>query len=136
MSDESTRALIARYFDAFNQGSIEAMLACLDEDVALDVAGRKRSIGHDAFKDFSVARIRSFREQAADLVIFVAQDGRRAAAEYTLRGSYHGSAEGLPAAEGQSYSLMAGSFFEVDDGAITRISTYVDRQELAAQLSR
>jgi conserved hypothetical protein, steroid delta-isomerase-related len=136
MSTDATRALIERYFAAFNDGSIEGMLACLDEDVAHDVNQGERRIGRDKFKDFSIGMARSYKEKLTDMVIFVSQDGNRAAAEYTVHGTYLATDEGLPEANGQTYSLPAGSFFEVDDGKITRVTTYYNLKDWIAQVSR
>lgn len=136
MSAAETRALIERYYDAFNAGSIEGMLACLDEDVAHDVNQGERRIGIEKFKQFSIHMAISYEETLADMVIMVSEDGRRAAAEFTVRGSYLKTDEGLPPADGQTYSLPAGAFFEIDDGKITRVTTHYNLKDWVAQVSR
>jgi steroid delta-isomerase-like uncharacterized protein len=70
------------------------------------------------------------------MVIMVSEDGRRAAAEFTVRGSYLKTDEGLPPADGQTYSLPAGTFFEVEDGKITRVTTHYNLNDWIAQVSR
>ena len=55
MSQDDSRALVERYFTAFNDHSIDGMLACLDEDVAHDVNQGERRIGIAKFKDFKAA---------------------------------------------------------------------------------
>jgi steroid delta-isomerase-like uncharacterized protein len=40
-----------------------------------------------------------------------------------VRGTYLATAEGLPDANGQRYSLPAGIFFEIEDGLISRVTT-------------
>ena len=62
--------------------------------------------------------------------------GVRAAAEFTVHGKYLATAEGLPAANGQSYTLPAGIFFEIDDGLISRVTTYYNLQDWIAQVSK
>lgn len=136
MSAALTRALIERYYDAFNAGSIEGMLACLDEDVAHDVNQGERRIGIEKFKQFSIHMALSYKESLGDMVIMVSEDGRRAAAEFTVRGSYLKTDEGLPPADGQTYSLPAGTFFEVEDGKITRVTTHYNLNDWIAQVSR
>lgn len=136
MSAAETRALIERYYDAFNAGSIEGMLACLDEDVAHDVNQGERRIGTEKFKQFSIHMALSYKESLGDMVIMVSEDGRRAAAEFTVRGSYLKTDEGLPPADGQTYSLPAGAFFEVEDGKITRVTTHYNLNDWIAQVSR
>ena len=136
MSAAETRALIERYYDAFNAGSIEGMLACLDEDIAHDVNQGERRIGLEKFKQFSIHMALSYKENLGDMVIMVSEDGRRAAAEFTVRGSYLKTDEGLPPADGQTYSLPAGAFFEVEDGKITRVTTHYNLNDWIAQVSR
>lgn len=134
-SPAETRALIQRYFDAFNAHSIEGMVACLSEDVVHDVNQGERRIGRDAFERFSVHMAQSYRETLSDIVIMVSEDGNRAAAEFTVHGTYLQTDEGLPPANGQTYSLSAGTFFEVDDGLISRVTTYYNLDEWIRQVS-
>ena len=134
MSKDATRDLIERYFTAFNDHSIDGMLACLDEDVAHDVNQGERRIGKAKFKEFSVHMARSYREELTDMVIMVSDDGHRAAAEFTVHGEYLATDEGLPPANGQTYSLPAGTFFEIDDGKISRVTTYYKLQDWIAQV--
>jgi steroid delta-isomerase-like uncharacterized protein len=130
---DDTRALVHRYFEAFNAGSIADMLACVSEDVAHDHQGARR-IGRDAFETFLIHMARCYRESVADLVVMVAPDGNRAAAEYTSRGTYEEDDEGMPPAEGQAYSIAGGAFFEVDDGLISRITAYYALEDFLAQV--
>jgi len=65
----------------------------------------------------------------------VSESGVRAAAEFTVDGQYIATAEGLPSANGQHYSLPAGIFFEVDDGRISRVTTYYNLKQWIAQVS-
>ena len=134
MSKDATRDLIERYFTAFNDHSIDGMLACLDEDVAHDVNQGERRIGKAEFKEFSVHMARSYREELTDMVIMVSDDGHRAAAEFTVHGEYLATDEGLPPANGQTYSLPAGTFFEIDDGKISRVTTYYNLTDWIAQV--
>lgn len=135
MSAEATRDLIARYFAAFNAHSIEGMLACLSEDVAHDVNQGGRRIGREAFESFSIHMARCYRETLSDMVIMVSGDGSRAAAEYTVRGAYLATDEGLPEANGQTYVLPAGSFFQIEDGLIARVTTYYNLPDWIRQVS-
>lgn len=129
-----TRALIERYYAAFNAHSIEGVLECLSEDVAHDVNQGGRRIGKEKFKAFSIHMARCYRESLTDMVIMVSEDGNRAAAEFTVRGSYLATDEGLPPAAGQTYSLPAGTFFEIDDGLISRVTTYYNLEDWIAQV--
>ncbi len=124
MSANETRALIERYYAAFNAADVDGMLACLSQDVVHDINQGGREIGKDKFRWFMGLMDRHYREELSDIAIMVDEGGGRAAAEFTVRGTYLATAEGLPEANGQTYSLPAGTFFEVDDGLISRVSTY------------
>lgn len=124
MAAAETVALIQRYYAALNAADPEAMLACLSEDVVHDVNQGGRRTGKAAFRDFSRHMDRCFAEQLENISVMATPDGARAAAEFDVLGTYIETDEGLPPAAGQTYRLPAGTFFEVRDGLITRVTTY------------
>lgn len=131
----STTDLIRRYFAAFNAGDTEGMLACLSDDVAHHVNEGKIRTGKALFAEFCAHMSRCYREELTDMVVFEAENGARAAAEYVVNGTYLATDAGLPEARGQSYRLPAGSFFEVEGGRITRVTTYYNLADWMAQVS-
>lgn len=136
MSEATAKQLIERYFAALNAGDHEAMLACLADDVTHDLADGGREIGKHEFRWALGLRARHFRETVSDIAVMTGEDGGRAAAEFTVRGNYIATRPGLPAANGQSYSLLAGIFFEIDDGVFSRITEYRDVDGWRAQLAK
>lgn len=134
MSRDATAALIRRYLDAFNAKDFDAMLDCLSDDVAHDINQGGREIGKEKFRWFNAMMSKHYDEELGDIEIMVNDSGSRAAAEFTVRGTYLATAEGLPEANGQRYSLPAGIFFEIDDGAISRVSTSYNLPEWIAQV--
>ena len=60
--------------------------------------------------------------------------GTRAAAEFTVLGTYLNTDEGLPPANGQTYRLPAGAFFELRNGRVARISNYYNLPDWIAQV--
>ena len=131
-----TRALIQRYFDAFNAGDIDAMIACVGDDVIHDVNQGERRQGRERFHAFCARMAHHYREQLDGLTIMVSDDGRRAAAEFNVRGTYLETEPGLPPASGQAYSVPAGTFFAVEGGAIARVTTYYNLTEWIMQVSQ
>lgn len=127
--------LVSRYYDAFNRGDWEAMLACLADDVAHDINQGHRETGRDAFGAFLARMNRSYREELRDIVVMASADGAHAAAEYVVHGQYLADDEGLPPAHGQRYALPGGAFFYIRDGRIARISNYYNLQDWIAQVS-
>ncbi|MYM57394.1 ketosteroid isomerase-related protein [Thalassovita mangrovi] len=127
---------IKTYFDAFNAGDVDTMLSCLAEDVAHHVNEGQVRTGKPAFAEFCAHMNRCYRENLTDMVIFEAENGNRAAAEYIVNGTYLETDEGLPEAKGQTYRLPAGSFFSLRDGKITRVVTYYNLADWIAQVSK
>jgi steroid delta-isomerase-like uncharacterized protein len=131
----STEKLVGRYYDAFNRGDTEGMLACLAENVVHDVNQGARRSGKEAFRAFCQHMARCYREQLTDVEIMVNADGSRAAAELNVHGTYLQTDEGLPPARGQSYALPAGTFLVIRDGLIARITTYYNLTDWLLQVS-
>lgn len=78
---------------------------------------------------------RCYHERLTDITVMATTDGTRAAAEFTVHGTYLATDEGLPEARGQTYTLPAGGFFSVDGGKITRVVTYYNLAGWMAQVS-
>lgn len=133
MSD-SARELIQRYYAAFNAQDMDAFLGLLTEDVVHDINQGSREIGKAAFAAFMDKMNRSYREEIVDLVVLTEPSGGRAAAEFTVLGTYLATDEGLPEAKGQTYRLPAGAFFEIRDGKVARVSNYYNLQDWLQQV--
>ncbi|RXV60788.1 isopropylmalate/homocitrate/citramalate synthase [Roseovarius sp. A46] len=126
---------VRAYFEAFNHGDVEGMLACLSNDVRHFVNEGQVRTGKDAFRAFCDHMSHCYREELTDMVIFEAEGGTRAAAEYIVNGTYLATDEGLPEARGQTYRLPAGSFFSLEDGHITRVVTYYNLADWMRQVA-
>jgi steroid delta-isomerase-like uncharacterized protein len=126
--------LIRAYYEAFNRRDYEGMLALLTEDVTHDVNQGGREKGREAFGIFLGHMDRCYRERIRDLVVMVSEDGGRAAAEFVVDGTYLATDEGLPEAKGQTYSLPAGAFFEVEGGRIARVTNYYNMKDWLRQV--
>jgi len=132
----STRDLIADYYTAFNAGDTEDMIAIVSDDICHDVNQGERRLGKDAFIEFNDHMTRCYKEQLTDIVIMVDnEDGARASAEFIVNGQYISTDKGLPEAKGQTYRLPGGTFFELEKGKITRITTYYNLQDWIAQVT-
>jgi steroid delta-isomerase-like uncharacterized protein len=127
--------VVEQYFSAFNAQDIDGMLACLSDDVAHHVNEGQIRVGKDKFRAFCDHMSRCYRENLTDMVIFEAENGTRAAAEFIVNGTYLETDDGLPPASGQTYRLPAGSFFSLDGGKITRVVTYYNLADWTAQVS-
>ncbi|MEP4031989.1 ketosteroid isomerase-related protein [Roseibium polysiphoniae] len=135
MSNPTTLALIKSYYAAFNAGDTELMLSMVSDDIAHDVNQGARRSGKALFAEFNAHMTRCYKEELTDIVVFADETGTRAAAEFTVNGTYLSTDEGLPEANGQTYRLPAGTFFDLKDGNISRITTYYNLEDWIAQVN-
>lgn len=119
------KSLIESYYQTFNSGDREALLALLDEQVVHEINEGVTETGRDAFRSFLQRMDTCYRETVEDLAVFSHPDQpHRAAAEFMIRGTYVATDEGLPPATGQSYHIRVGAFFEARNGLVTRVTNY------------
>jgi steroid delta-isomerase-like uncharacterized protein len=126
---------VRAYYDAFNAQDMERFLSLLTDDVVHDINQGERQVGRQAFASFMEHMNRCYHEELTDMVIMANADGTRAAAEFIVNGTYLATDEGLPEANGQSYRLPAGAFFEIRDGKVARVTNYYCLPEWIAQVS-
>ncbi|WP_347138086.1 ketosteroid isomerase-related protein [Paracoccus sp. SSK6] len=131
-----TKSLIAAYYDAFNAGRTDDMLALLHDDVEHHVNEGGIRRGKALFSEFNAHMTSSYKETLTDMVIFANEAGDRAAAEFVVNGTYLKTDEGLPPARGQTYRLPAGTFFTIRDGRIARVTTYYNLADWTRQVSQ
>lgn len=131
-----TKTLIAAYYDAFNAGRTDEMLALLHDEVEHHVNEGGIRKGKALFADFNRHMTESYKETLTDMVIFANESGDRAAAEFVVNGTYLKTDEGLPEAKGQTYRLPAGTFFTIRDGKIARVTTYYNLADWTRQVSQ
>jgi steroid delta-isomerase-like uncharacterized protein len=132
----ATISLIRRYYDSFNRGDIEAMVACVTEDVIHDVNQGERRTGKELFRAFCADMAVHYQEELRDIVVMSTDDGGRAAAEFNVHGIYRRTVAGLPPAAGQTYVLPGGAFFAVRAGKIARVTTYYNLTDWILQVSK
>lgn len=130
-----TAKMIRDYYDAFNKGETDAMLAFLTEDVIHDVNQGERRIGKDKFRAFNARMTHHYKELLTEIVVMVSKDGTRAAAEFNVNGTYLNTDSELPPANGQKYVLPAGAYFAIRDGKIARVTTYYNLTDWITQVA-
>lgn len=131
--------LIRAYYAAFNAGDMPAFLALLTDDVAHDVSQGGREVGREKFARFMDHMNRCYRERIEAITVMTDSTGTRAAAEFTVHGSYIATDPGVPPgtshARGQTYSLPAGAFFDLRDGQVARISNHYNLGDWVRQVA-
>ena len=131
----NTQRLIETYYAAFNAGDVAGMLACVADDVRHEVNQGEVRTGKAAFGAFCTEMNSHYRERLTDIAIMVAPGGARAAAEFWVNGAYLKTSAGSPPARGQHYKLRAGTFFEIANGKIARVTTYYNAADWLRQVS-
>lgn len=126
--------LVQAYYAAFNAGDMPAFLDLLADDVVHDINQGERQVGKATFAAFMNKMNRCYRERLDDIVVMQNAAGDRAAAEFVVHGEYLANDEGLPPANGQTYVLPAGAFFEIKHGKVARISNYYNLNDWVAQV--
>ncbi len=128
--------ILEKYYQCFNDGSYSGMLELLAEDVVHDPCQGAPRKGKQMFKEFLQHMERCYKEQVHNPCIFYSTDGKRAAAEFELTGTYLQTDSDLPPAKGQTYRLRVGTFFEIEGGLIKRVTNHYNLQDWLQQISR
>lgn len=134
MTAAATHKLIERYYQAFNAQNVEGMLDCIGPGFVHDVSQGSRRKGKRLFAEFLAHMNRSYRETLSNIDIMTNRDGSRAAAEFDLKGKYLVTDPGLPEANGQTYKLRVGAFFDIRNDKIVRVSTHYNLSDWKAQV--
>ena len=132
--NRDAHALIEAYYAAFNEGDRQAMLDCLANDVVHEINQGSRETGKLAFARFLRHMDHCYREQVSELRVLTSPDDGHAAAEFVVDGTYLATDGDLPAATGQTYRLPAGAFFDIAEGAITRVTVYYNLEDWLRQI--
>ena len=132
---KTAQDLIAAYYKAFNAGDGAGMLSLVSDDIEHHVNQGEIRRGREKFAEFCAHMGVSYREELKDIVIFANEDGSRGAAEFVVHGKYLQTDPGLPEAKGQRYVLLAGTFFALANGKISRVTTYYNLQDWVDQVS-
>ena len=120
----STKALIQKYYEAFNSQNLEVLLECLHPEVIHDINEGDSEIGVHKFRQFLHRMNLHYKEHLHDIVIMLDESGRHACAKFVVHGTYLQTDGGLPPARGQKYEIPALGVFEVENQRIRRVATY------------
>ncbi|CUB05525.1 ketosteroid isomerase-related protein [Marinomonas fungiae] len=132
---QATVQLLQKYYEAFNAQDMDTFLSLLTDDVIHDINQGDREVGKDTFSAFMDRMNKNYKETIVDIVVMSNEAGDRAAVEFTVLGEYLATDEGLPEANGQTYKLPAGAFFDIRDGKVARVTNYYNLEDWIAQVS-
>lgn len=131
-----SRALIHAYYDAFNRVDLDAFCSLLSVDVVHDLNQGKRQIGQADFRAFMLDMFSYYDETVTNLIIFDANDGSHFAAEFVVEGVYKKTAPGMSPANQQRYSFNGGTFFEIENHKIKRVTNYYNVNNWLKQIEK
>ncbi|WP_067223678.1 ketosteroid isomerase-related protein [Marinomonas gallaica] len=132
---QATVELLQKYYEAFNARDMGTFLSLLTDDVVHDINQGDREVGKDSFAAFMDRMNQNYKETIVDIVVMSNVAGDRAAVEFTVLGEYLATDEGLPEANGQTYKLPAGAFFDIREGKVARVTNYYNLEDWIAQVS-
>jgi len=127
--------LLENYYRCFNAGDYAGMLDLLTDDVVHEPCQGAPRLGKHKFREFLQHMESCYHEQVHNPCIFYSADGKRAAAEFELTGTYLATDSELPPARGQTYRLRVGTFFEIGAGRIKRVSNHYNLQDWLQQIN-
>lgn len=116
--------LIEKYFNAFNNADYETMISLLHPEIEHDINQGSTKKGIAEFKTFLAHMDDCYKENLENIVVMDSGNGKNFSAEFIVNGVYKKTDGSLPAARGQTYKIRAGSFFEVENSKIKRVTTY------------
>jgi len=128
-------SLIESYYARFNAGDLNGMINLLDSEIRHDINQGGSEHGIKVFRQFLERMAENYQEQIHDIVLFATADGKRAACEYKVTGTYLKADPGLPPANGQRYTIRGGAFFSIKNGKISRVTNYYNLPEWLAAVS-
>lgn len=129
---EATFDLLQQYFRAYNARDIEGLLALVHDRVVHDREAGQRQVGKQALARFLTLKHALYDEHVYALTLLISPDGERAAAEYQVLGFARDRQRFAMDSEA-TYRVCAGTFFDIQDGLISRISSHGLRRKLWGQ---
>jgi steroid delta-isomerase-like uncharacterized protein len=136
MSSKTAESIIRAYYQALNEKDMISFFDLLADDVIHDVNEGVQEQGKTAFRFFMNRVNRNYDEQISELAIMFDESCNKAAAEFMVEGRYLESEFSLPEANGQYYKIKGGTFFELRDNLIVRVTSYYNLAEWVKQVEQ
>lgn len=136
MSSKAAESITRAYYQALNEKDMISFFDLLADDVVHDVNEGVQEQGKTAFRFFMNRVNRHYDEQISDVSIMLDETAEKAAAEFMVEGHYLESEFSLPEAKGQYYKIKGGTFFELRDNLIVRVTSYYNLAEWVQQIEQ
>lgn len=126
--------ILEKYYDAFNGQNVAGMLGLLTDDVEHYPSQGELRKGKGSFEEFLNHMNNCYLEKVANLKTLYSTDGTFAAAEFDLDGKYLKTDGDFIPANGQTYKLRVGAFFDIENGKIKRVSNHYNLNKWLEQV--
>lgn len=117
-------SLVQSYFNCFNQKNYAGMVKLVSSEIVHEVNQGQAQVGVEKFTRFLAHMEDCYDETLENLTYLSSDSAPVVAVEFFVKGTYLKTDGSLPKAHGQTYRIRAGSFLEVQNGKISRITTY------------
>ena len=121
------------YFDAWNARDGAAIVASFSERGSYADPATDGPITGDAIAEYAGALWAAFPDLSFEVTSAAETGGGGVAAQWTMRGTNHGSFRGLPPT-GRSIDVTGADFLTTGDGKVTSVVGYFDGGSVPRQL--
>ncbi|MEE4188702.1 MAG: ester cyclase [Roseobacter sp.] len=129
----SVMASVQRYFDGWNAGDVDAILASLADTGTYEDPGTGQPISGDAFRGYIQGIWAAFPDLRFEITSAAPTGDQTAAAEWVMLGTNTGSMNGLPPS-GKEIRVEGSDFFVLDGDRIASVRGYFDGGAIPRQL--
>lgn len=131
--NEKVLQVAQRYFDAWNQHNPAAIVATFAEGGAYSDPATPGPLSGAAIGAYAAGLWAAFPDLSFDIVSIAQDDAGLVSAEWLMKGTNHGSLNGLPPT-GVAVALPGADFIRIEDGRIRSVQGYFDSAALSRAL--
>lgn len=127
--------LIKKYYDSILSQNLPEFLGLLTLDVVHEINQGSTEIGKEKFKTFMTEQFSHGNIKIDDLIILTSADGKYATARFICSGNYSKPIEGFGPAKNQYWKIPVVSFFKINNGKISHVAVYYNKNDWMKQIS-
>ena len=132
MSSEANKALVRRFFEAFNAGDLDGVAAVFAPNAIVHNSGAPDPLNLDGFKQLAAVFLAAFPGGQHTVDDMIA-DGDKVVARITYRGSHTGDLMGIPPT-GKHVTVSAMTIDQIVGGKIVETWRLFDQMGMMQQL--
>jgi steroid delta-isomerase-like uncharacterized protein len=132
MSTEENKALIHRFFEAFNAGDLDGVAAVFDPNAVVHNSGAPDPLNLEGFKQLAAVFLAAFpggKHSIEDMIV----EGDKVVTRITYRGTHTGDLMGIPPT-GKQVATSAMTIDQIANGKIVETWRLFDQMGMMQQL--